>query len=161
MNGTLKTVLLTILTLSLFTIALIELSGVSKTALFNKFGAEANAQTHSEASPLVADNHPKTTIEFESSSHDFGVISEGEIVQHVFKFTNTGSNPLFIKDVIASCGCTVPSFPKNPIAPGKTGEITVEFNSKGRPGTANKNVLVVSNAQEERISLNFKAEVKP
>lgn len=167
MNPQLKTILLTILTLSFFAIALVELSGVSSTALFNKYGIgnggtahvhedeDETAKREKEAKAL-----PKTQISFDDTKHDFGTITEGEIAKHAYKFKNTGSNPLLISKAVASCGCTVPSYPKEPIPPGGEGEIVVEFNSANRPGQQNKNVLVYSNAQEEAMSIGFTVEVK-
>ncbi len=165
MNQQLKTILLTILTLSAFTIALVELSGVSKTALFNKYNIGSDDHQHQHATgtkiPTETENPiPKTTISFEDTQHDFGEITEGDVVRHAFKFTNTGDNPLVITRAQATCGCTVPEWPKAPIAPGESGEIVVEFNSKNRTGHQKKNVLIYSNAQLEAMSIGFKAEVK-
>ena len=138
MNSQLKTVLLTVLTLSVFAIALVELSGVSSTALFNKYGIGSEHVHEHENDGLAVKNDlqekvktmPKTSIEFSEDKYNFGTIKEGAVVRHQFQFTNTGNNPLLIADAIASCGCTVPSFPKTPVMPGATGEIVVEFNSK-------------------------------
>lgn len=156
MNQQLKTALLTILTLSVFVIALVELSGVSKTALINKWNGE---EQHDPGGSKTTANLPKTTISFEEMKHSFGTITEGEKVRHSFRFKNTGNNPLVISNAVASCGCTVPSYPKKPIAPGEEGEIVVEFNSSGRKGHQQKNVMIYSNAQQEAISLSFDAEV--
>jgi hypothetical protein len=156
MNQQLKTVLLTVLTLSLFVIALVELSGVSKTALLNKFNANEDGPS---ASANIA-NLPKTTIEFAETKHSFGTITEGDKVTHAFKFKNTGSNPLVISNAIASCGCTVPSYPKEPVPPGGEGELVVQFNSSGREGHQQKNVMVYSNGQQEAMSIGFDADVK-
>jgi hypothetical protein len=172
MNQQLKTVLLTILTLSCFVIALVELSGVSKTALFNKLGMEgADGHNHSHNAADAAYTEvqkkeaegkkmEKTTMEFTETKHNFGTITEGEKVKHAFHFKNTGDKPLLIWNAVASCGCTVPSFPKEPIPPGGEGDIEVEFNSENRPGKQQKNVLVYSNAQAESISIGFEVEVK-
>ena len=160
MNQQLKTVLLTVLTLSVFIIALVELSGVSKTALVNKWNGEEHHH-HDHATEIKNNiNLPKTTIEFAETRHSFGTITEGEKVRHAFTFKNTGSNPLIISNAVASCGCTVPSYPKEPIAPGGEGEVIVEFNSAGREGHQQKNVLIYSNAQQEAISIGFDADVK-
>ena len=123
MNQQLKTVLLTVLTLSVFVLALVELSGVSKTALINKFGGEeehGHVHEHGTEGKSKTSNLPKTTIEFEETKHNFGTIKEGEKVKHIYKFKNTGDNPLIISNAVASCGCTVPSYPKEPIPPGGT-----------------------------------------
>lgn len=160
MNPQLKTVLLTILTLSFFVIALVELSGVSKTALVNKYGSDDNHNYGIENNTNKISNLPKTTMQFAETQHSFGTITEGEKASYAFKFKNTGSNPLVISNAVASCGCTVPSYPKKPIAPGYEGEIVVEFNSTGRAGHQQKNVLVYSNAQQEAISIGFDVDVK-
>ena len=167
MNAQLKTVLLTILTLSVFTIALVELSGVSSTALFNKFDigngskhAHDKEQGDLQGKEAEAKAMPKTTIEFTEKRHNFGTIKEGEIAKHSFVFKNTGNNPLMVYNVVAGCGCTTPSWSKEIILPGQTGKIDVEFNSNGRAGHQSKNVLVYSNAQEESISIGFDVDVE-
>lgn len=157
MNQQLKTVLLTVLTLSVFVLALVELSGVSKTALINKWEGEEH---HHHDTPKVDPKLPKTTIAFEDTKHSFGTITDGEVVRHAYKFKNVGNSPLIISNAVASCGCTVPSYPKKPIAPGEEGEIVVEFNSTNRVGHQQKNVLIYSNAQQEAITIGFDADVK-
>jgi hypothetical protein len=72
---------------------------------------------------------------------------EGEKVSHSFTFTNTGDNDLVISNARGSCGCTVPEWPKEPIAPGKSGKIDVVFNSDGKPGNAIKSVTVSTNTE--------------
>ncbi len=165
MNPQFKTILLTVLTLSMFVIALVELSGVSSKAIFNKYNidlADHKHHQHEAAREKASINKdiPKTTISFQETKHDFGTITEGEVVTHAYKFTNSGTHPLIITDAVASCGCTVPSYPKEPVPPGGTGEIVVSFNSKGRPGHQQKNVMIYSNAQTEAMSIGFTVEVK-
>lgn len=167
MNQQLKTILLTVLTLSVFAIALVELSGVSSNALFNKYGIGEGGSEHEHMDDKEKEDRdaqmralPKTTITFDDTKHDFGVITEGEIAKHAYHFKNTGENPLLISRAVASCGCTVPSFPKEPIPPGGEGDILVEFNSTNRPGKQMKNIMIYSNAQQEALSIGFVAEVK-
>lgn len=160
MNAQLKTVLLTVLTLSFFVIALVELSGVSKTAILNKYDPAAAAKPHQAKAASQANDLPKTTMKFEEDHFSFGSITEGEKARHAFKFHNTGDQPLVIADAKASCGCTVPSFPKEPIPPGGDGEIIVEFNSAGRPGHQQKNVMIYSNAQLAAMPIGFDVDVK-
>lgn len=155
MNQQLKTILLTILTLSVFVIALVELSGVSKTALIHKFGGDDRSDN------TAAKELPKTKMTFDNKQFDFGTITEGDKPVHAFRFTNTGSNPLVISDATPSCGCTVASFPKQPIPPGGTGEIVVNFNSANRVGHQHKNIMIYSNAEEDASSIGFDVEVKP
>lgn len=166
MNQQLKTVLLTVLTLSLFVIALVELSGVSKSAIFNKYGIGSDEHAHDVPAEMIdkkkqqAMDMPKTVLTFDTTKHDFGTIEEGEVVKHSYHFKNTGANPLLIYNAVASCGCTVPSYPKEPIQPGGEGDIVVEFNSNNRTGHQEKNVLVYSNSEQESISIGFTADVK-
>lgn len=94
-------------------------------------------------------------------SYDFGTIEQGEKVTHVFKFTNTGQVPLVISNATGSCGCTVPYFPKEPIAPGQTSEIEVEFDSKSRMGLQRKKVYLYANTSPETTILMVKGEVIP
>jgi hypothetical protein len=85
-------------------------------------------------------------VSFEKNTHDFGDIHQGDKVEHTFTFTNTGSEPLLITNVNVQCGCTTPSWPREPIAPGAKGEIVVGFNSAGKMGMQTKTVTLVSNA---------------
>lgn len=166
MNAQLKTILLTVLTLSALTIALVELSGVSKTALWNKYKIGSGDTHHTSNSEKdqkrqeSVDNMPSTKIEFEDTKHDFGKLKEGVKVRHTYKFKNVGEHPLMISNIEVSCGCTAPEYSKHPVAPGEYGEITLEFNSKNQKGSVNKNAIVVSNASPERISIGFNAEVE-
>ena len=99
---------------------------------------------------------------FDKVMHDFGTIAEGERVQTVFSFTNTGKSDLVIVDARGSCGCTVPSYPKNtPIAPGDTGEITVSFDSNNKPNMQQKTVTISANTESGREMLRIKAMVTP
>ncbi len=106
-----------------------------------------------EAKEQPAKNGP--VITFEESSKDFGDIKQGDKVEHTFKLENTGNAPLVISNVAATCGCTVPKWPKEPIAPGKTAEIKVSFNSAGKMGKQNSVVRIYSNATEpiEKVSM--------
>ena len=81
---------------------------------------------------------------FEEESYDFGTVIEGVKATHTFQFTNTGDAPIVISAVRASCGCTTPQWPKEPIAPGESGEITAIYNSKGRLNAFNKSIRITS-----------------
>ncbi|MDC0230841.1 DUF1573 domain-containing protein [Aureispira] len=99
--------------------------------------------------PITADEaiSPENAakIEFYEEVFDFGNIIEGEIVEHIFKFKNTGKNPLIINHAKGSCGCTIPEWPHEPIVPGATSQIKVKFNSKGKQGEQNKTVTISAN----------------
>ncbi len=104
----------------------------------------------------------KTNVNFSSEEYDFGQVKDGEIVRHTFKFTNTGSNPLVVQRAKASCGCTVPTWTKEPVQPGETGEIAVEFNSKNKAGMQTKTITVTGNFDGNiNKVLRIKGEVLP
>lgn len=89
-------------------------------------------------------------IKFETLNHDFGTFSANDpVVKCVFKFTNVGDAPLIIHQAIASCGCTVPTYTKEPVKPGESGQIEVTYNGKGKfPGRFTKNITVRTNGKE-------------
>lgn len=105
-------------------------------------------------------NQPLTTIQYESEKFNFGVVDEGEVVTHVYKFKNTGNEPLVISNAKGSCGCTVPKWPQEPIPPGGSGDIKVEFNSKGKPGPQSKRVTVTANTNPTETYLEISGEVR-
>ena len=99
-------------------------------------------------------------ITFKSNNYDFGKITAGENVAHDFEFTNTGTAPLIISNASATCGCTVPEYPKEPVAPGKSGIIKVVFNSAGKTGMQHKVVTLTSNANPPLTEIYLTGEVK-
>ena len=101
-------------------------------------------------------------ITFEKTEHDFGKINEGDgRVSVVFSFKNEGMAPLVLSNVRASCGCTTPTWTKEPVEPGQTGSITVTYNPNGRPGRFQKTVTITSNATEATKKVYIKGEVIP
>lgn len=88
---------------------------------------------------------PVPEFTFETEVHDFGKVVQGEKVAYSFKFKNTGNADLIITSAKGSCGCTVPEWPKDPVAPGAEGMIDVVFNSDGKSGQQNKKVTIVAN----------------
>lgn len=101
-------------------------------------------------------------IKFEKVIHDFGTFTEANPVQEaVFQFTNTGNAPLIINQAVASCGCTVPKYTKEPVMPGKTGEIKVTYNGKGKfPGHFKKSITVRTNGNPEMTRLYVEGIMK-
>lgn len=97
---------------------------------------------------------------FESEVIDYGTIEYGSDGVRVFKFKNTGKEPLIISNAVGSCGCTTPSWPKEPIKPGETGEIKVKYDTN-RVGGIDKNVTITSNASTPTKVLKIKGTVKP
>jgi len=114
----------------------------------------ANAQTPSST-------EKKADIQFVDDSHDFGNIKEGTMATYEFTFKNTGTEPLILSDVHASCGCTTPEWTREPVAPGATGVIKAIFNSNGRPGAFSKSITVTSNAASGQKILTFRGTVEP
>lgn len=98
-------------------------------------------------------------IEFSEEKHDFGDIAAGEKVSYAFSFKNTGSANLLINSAQGSCGCTVPSFPKEPIKPGETGLIDVIFNSEGKSGMVEKTITLVTNCKPSTKILTIVAKI--
>ncbi|MCP4521936.1 MAG: DUF1573 domain-containing protein [Cytophagales bacterium] len=100
------------------------------------------------------------TMVFEETEYDFGKIMQGDTVEHIFTFKNTGNAPLTIYDAKAGCGCTIPQYEKGRlIAPGESGEIKVIFNSKGKRGTQTKNVDISTNMTDAKQTVIIKGEV--
>jgi hypothetical protein len=95
---------------------------------------------------------------FAESEFDFGTIEGGTAVEHVFKFTNTGKAPLVIVDAKGSCGCTVPSYSKEPVPPGGEGELLVKFNGSGK-NQVSKTVTVTANTEKGKEIITIKAFV--
>lgn len=106
-----------------------------------------------ETQSAVADS-----IIFDKLEHDYGTIEKGGDGNCIFTFTNKGQKPLVLSNVRASCGCTVPQWPREPIAPGKEGEIKVKYNTN-IGGTFNKSITVNSNAVNNMIRLRIKGQV--
>lgn len=100
-----------------------------------------------------------TTVQIIDSVYNFGKVTDGEKVEYNYRFINTGKHPLIITAATASCGCTVPEKPEEPVKPGETGFLKVVFNSKGRVGTAHKEITVRSNAYPPFPVLQLQGEV--
>jgi len=127
--------------------------------------AQDKAATPAAPTPQQAakDNPKAPKFKFKAGdTFDFGTIKEGPVAEHIFEFTNAGKEPLIIQSASASCGCTTPEWPKEPILPGKSGKITVHYNTQGRPGPFNKTVFISSNAasDKERYELYIKGTVE-
>ena len=127
----------------------------------NPAATEVNANDAQANLADAANNEPElpsTTVEWEKKVHDFGDIPKGEKQKYTFVFTNTGDKPLVVRSATAGCGCTVPKKPEEPIAPGSTGEIEVEYNGSGS-GKISKNVTVLMNTETGKDILNITANV--
>lgn len=113
--------------------------------------------------PLTSDGKVDTSklpkFSFANDSYDFGQIKQGEKVSYSFKFKNVGSSPLIISSASASCGCTVPSYPEEPIQPGQESQIDVVFDSQGKMGMQTKTVTLVSNTIPNTKVLYLRGEI--
>lgn len=102
---------------------------------------------------------PLPVMEFQTMEHDFGTITEGQVVEYTYAFKNTGAAPLIIQGAQGSCGCTVPDWTKEPIPVGGTGFVKAKFDSNGKPNIQNKTVTVTANTWPKQTVLRFKAMV--
>ncbi|CAM1347373.1 DUF1573 domain-containing protein [Tenacibaculum insulae] len=101
------------------------------------------------------------SISFDKEEYNFGTVNEGEVVKTTFTVTNSGKTDLVITNAKASCGCTVPVWPKKPIAPGKTGEIQVSFNTNGKPNRQSKSITLTTNTEKGREVIKITGMVTP
>lgn len=113
-----------------------------------------------EAADRDANSGKHPVLTFTESEFDFGTIDQGTKVEHVFKFTNTGDAPLVIVDAKSSCGCTVPVYPKDPVAPGAEAELLVKFNGSGK-NQVSKTVTITANTAAGKETIKIKAFVTP
>jgi hypothetical protein len=128
-------------------------------ALIAGIGMMSFAQNSDEKKTISLSQEASPKIEFTKTSHDFGTITEGTQATIEFKFTNTGNAPLILSSVQASCGCTTPSWPKEPVGPGETGTITAVYNSTNRVGSFNKSITVKSNTEGGTVILYIRGVV--
>lgn len=168
MDERIKGLLLVIITVSVVTMTVLEILEFQRVRQPSPAGttlqsttppptiSQVQAQTQGNPTP----SGPLTTIEFEEYEYDFGTIKKGEVVRHEFVFRNTGEHPLIIQNATAGCGCTVPSWPREPIPPGGTGKIVVEFNS-GLVGVGQqiKTVNIFANTDPSPVRLVIKGIV--
>lgn len=119
---------------------------------------KANEVNVAGAPAVLAEDAPE--MKFEKAIYDFGVITMGEKVHYDFKFKNTGKTPLIITNAEATCGCTVPDYPKTPIKPGEEGIIKVIFDSEGKMGMQDKQITLTTNANPVAEKLHLVGEIK-
>lgn|SRR5690625_972218 len=133
---------------------------------FGMFSCKENAASKVAEENVVAaeqrdvnmDSYPE--MSFEEELFDFGEIVQGTHVEHLFTFTNTGDAPLVITNARSSCGCTVPEYTREPVAPGESGELLVKFDGSGR-GTVSKNITLTTNTEKGNERLRIRATVNP
>ncbi len=178
MKDKIQIALLTIIAGALVYIAVKYVGGSDRTSQPAAAAAAAPAQASTPAKPntvaeatktfdpmaaadqAAIDNRPKTTVNFANYEHDFGNIKQDSENKHVFNFTNTGKEPLIIENATGSCGCTVPNYPKEPIAPGATGTIEVVYKPGKQENAQQKTVTVTANTEPKQTILRIKANVE-
>ncbi len=101
-----------------------------------------------------------TRMTFDNYQHNFGTIKQNTTNTYSFRFTNTGTEPLLITNATGDCGCTVPDYPRDPIAPGKSATINVEYKPGTQKGTQSKNVTLTANTEPRETILTIRAEVE-
>lgn len=170
MKDKIQIALLSVIAVALVALAIAQFTGSDASP--NKGGTASGNITANPAPPPtstfdpmantaeVVDNTPKTLISFAKSEYDFGTIKQDTENKHVFKFTNTGNEPLIIESASGSCGCTVPNYPKQPIPPGGTGEIEVEYKPGKQENAQTKTVTIVANTEPRETVLRVKAFVE-
>lgn len=122
-------------------------------------GCKNTSSSDSHNKYALSDTTGNAVITFSKVEHNFGNVSEGERVAHIFSFTNTGDADLVVSSVLTSCGCTVPKYDKKPISPGGKGSVEVIYDSSGRSGKQTKTITVQSNAENKIIILRIIVDV--
>jgi hypothetical protein len=140
------------------------LFGVAMIALFTLISCEKDKASDlysdaekKEQADAVVDPATAAALTFETPNYDFGNLPSGAKVEHYFKFTNTGKSPLIIKDAKGSCGCTVPQWPKEPIAPGASDSIKINYNAGSQKGKQHKTVTLTTNTVKGKEVCSFTA----
>jgi len=126
--------------------------------------AQATPATNTATAPTTPEEKPEgplPIIEFNTTDHDFGTVTEGQKVSFTYNVKNTGQAPLIIQNAQPSCGCTVPDWTKSPIPVGGTGFVKAEFDTHGKTGIQNKTITVTANTWPKTTMVKFKAMVTP
>ena len=120
-----------------------------------------SVQTAAPLQTTTPNQNADLSMKFNTEEHAFGNIPEGPAVTYDFEFKNIGSEPIILSGVQASCGCTTPTWTKEPVAPGKTGKVSATYNTQGRPGSFVKTITVNSNIGSKVIKISGIVEKAP
>lgn len=111
--------------------------------------------------PTQTNQNPDLSMKFAKEEHNFGTVPEGPSVTTDFEFTNIGKEPIVLSEVHASCGCTTPSWTKDPVMPGKTGKVSATYNTQGRSGPIMKTITITSNVGTKVVKITGNVEKAP
>lgn len=149
---------------SLLTLALVSIAGMTAFAQGKKLQPKATdtkaTTTTTTTNTATSTTSSTNTMKFKEETFDFGTLQQGAPAVHEFVFTNVGTEPIMIQNAKGSCGCTVPSYSKEPVAPKETGSIKVSYDSK-RVGPINKTVTVTSNVGTTVLHIKGNVEKAP
>ncbi len=130
-------------------------------ALEKRSGIATSNPVADPANNVPADPSKSPVMVFENTEYDFGNVLEGDVVEYTFKFKNVGTMPLIISQATATCGCTVPEWPKEPTPAGKEGVISVKFNTTNRTNRQIKEVSITANTIPAVTKLKISGMVTP
>lgn len=139
-----------------------SLLALALVAMMASCNNNTSSSVDSAASTESADstNANSGVMEIENNTYEFGTVKEGAVIEHVFNFKNTGTAPVILAQVSASCGCTTPEYTTDPVLPGKEGVIKVSFNTAGQVGVQQKIVTISSNASNPVQTVQLKGTVE-
>ncbi len=123
--------------------------------------APAAVQAMPAATTTTTNQNPDANMKFTTEEHNFGTIPEGPAVSTDFEFKNIGKEPIVLTGVQASCGCTTPTWTKEPVLPGKSGKVTATYNTQGRPGNFVKTITINSNVGSKVVKISGNVEKAP
>lgn len=134
-------------------------SGDSVQEIRDSKGPNSSMVRNPATADLPSDTNQLARIYFAEPDFDFGEVEEGTVVEHKFKFKNTGKVPLTILNARSSCGCTIPEWPEEPIQPGETGEILAKFNTEGKGLDQRKIISITANTHPNISQVVLKGKV--
>jgi hypothetical protein len=123
-------------------------------------GSDASESTGKMDPEVISGKQGTPVLTFQDTRHNFGNVNEGDILEWDFKFTNTGDGDLLISNASATCGCTVPQWPKYPIKPGQTDVIPVRFDTQGKHDAQTKTVTITANTNPAETQITISAFIK-
>ncbi len=124
-------------------------------------GPNSDMVRNPASADLPLDTNKLARISYQELEYEFGEVSEGKVVEHKFKFTNTGNVPLTILNARSSCGCTIPEWPEEPVKPGNSGEILVKFNTEMKVGKQKKTIYITANTYPNETKVALVGLVNP